>query len=210
MGIKEICAAVLKFQPDAVVATVKEELAGGTDISVILNDGLIAALDEVGRRFSSGDLFLPEMLMAARAMQGGVDVLRPHMVGEQLADKGKVLIGTVKGDQHDIGKNLVAMMLEGAGFTVIDLGVDVAADKFVEAARKNGSGLVAMSALLTTTMPEMETTVQALKQAELQLKIMLGGAPVTRGFSQRIGADGYGEDAAKAVEVARELLQAHR
>jgi len=179
MGVKNITEAVLAFNMAGVVDLVKAELDKGMEINSILNDGLIGAMDIVGKKFSDGELFVPEMLQAAKAMKAGLEVLKPHLSGEAAVTKGTIVIGTVKGDLHDIGKNLVAMMMEGAGFNVVDLGVDVAADKFVHSARENSAGVVALSALLTTTMPAMETTVAAIKEAGLAAMTIIGGAPVT-------------------------------
>jgi 5-methyltetrahydrofolate--homocysteine methyltransferase len=163
-------------------------------------------MDEVGEKFSCGDLFVPEMLMAAQAMQAGLKILKPHLTDESAKSKGTVVIGTVKGDLHDIGKNLVAMMMEGAGFTVIDLGVDVAPEGFLEAARKNNAKVVALSALLTTTMPFMEATIKVLAEAGLGVKTIVGGAPVTAEYASSIGAAGYSDDAPGAVVLARDLM----
>ena len=210
MAIEDIFEAVLTFNRAAAAEGVKAELAAGTDISIILDQGLIGALDVVGKKFSEGEMFVPEMLQAARAMKAGLEVLKPYLSSESIASKGTVIIGTVKGDLHDIGKNLVAMMMEGAGFNVVDLGVDVDADKFVKAAGEHNANVLGLSALLTTTMPKMSETVQALTEAGLRkkVKIFAGGAPVTQKFIDEIGADGYGADAASAVEKAKELAQA--
>lgn len=208
MAIQDIFNAVLEFDEERVPELVRAELDAGTDVQQILNQGLIAAMDDVGQRFSEGELFVPEMLMAAQAMKAGLEVLRPLLTGDQAQPKGTLVIGTVKGDLHDIGKNLVAMMLEGAGFQVIDLGVDVDTEKFIEAAQANNAQIVCMSALLTTTMPAMEATVKAIREQGLPLKTMVGGAPVTEAFAQKIGADGYSEDAPGAVELARRLMAA--
>lgn len=163
---------------------------------------------EVGRRFEEGDYFVPELLIAAHAMQAGLASLKPHLQQGELKAAGTVVIGTVKGDLHDIGKNLVAMMLEGAGFEVIDLGADVPPEKFVDAVRTNGAQIVAMSALLTTTMPNMKATLDALQAAGIrqQVKVMVGGAPVTDSYASQIGADGFAPDASRAVHLARSLL----
>ena len=206
MTTQDIFNAVLAFDEATVVAKTQAELDAGTDIGTILNDGLISAMDEVGERFSAGELFVPEMLMAAQAMKRGVAVLRPHLTGTGARPKGTIVIGTVKGDQHDIGKNLVAMMLECAGFNVIDLGVDVAAGKFLTAARKSNADIVAMSALLSTTMSAMERTIAKLRTDGSNFKTMAGGAPVTQAFADQIGADGYSADAPGAVIVARRLV----
>jgi len=206
MGIKDIYAAVLEFDSDQVVKLVKDEISRGTEIQVILNDGLISAMDEVGKRFSEGELFVPEMLLAAQAMKAGLDQLKPHMKQEDSSTKGTIVIGTVKGDLHDIGKNLVAMMMEGAGFEVIDLGIDVDTEKFIQAAEEHKADIICMSALLTTTMPEMKVVVDTLKERGLNYKTMVGGAPVSQEFADQIGADGYSPDAPSAVEKARLLI----
>ena len=208
MAIEDIFEAVLTFNRAAAAEGVKAELAAGTDISIILDQGLIGALDVVGKKFSDGEMFVPEMLQAARAMKAGLEVLKPYLSSESIASKGTVIIGTVKGDLHDIGKNLVAMMMEGAGFNVVDLGVDVDADKFVKAASEHNADVLGLSALLTTTMPAMENTVAAIKEAGLAVRTIIGGAPVTETFADQIGADGYSDDAPGAVELARKLMKA--
>jgi len=206
MAIEDIFEAVLTFNKAAAAEGVKAELAAGTDISIILDQGLIGALDVVGKKFSDGEMFVPEMLQAARAMKAGLEVLKPYLSSESIASKGTIIIGTVKGDLHDIGKNLVAMMMEGAGFNVVDLGVDVDADKFVKAASEHNADVLGLSALLTTTMPAMEDTVAAIKEAGLAVRTIIGGAPVTETFADQIGADGYSDDAPGAVELARKLM----
>ncbi len=206
MAIQDIFDAVLAFDEATVKAGTQAEIDAGTEIQTILNDGLIGALDEVGRRFSAGDLFVPEMLMAAQAMKAGLELIKPHLAGGKCQSRGTVVIGTVKGDLHDIGKNLVTMMLEGGGFDVVDLGVDVDSDKFIRAVEENKAQIVAISALLTTTMPAMEKTISAIKQAALPVKTIVGGAPVSQSFADRIGADGYSADAAGAAQLARQLL----
>ena len=207
MAIKDIYEGVLAFQVDKVKELTQAELDAGTDVETILNDGLISAMDEVGQKFSEGILFVPEMLMSAQAMKGGMEILKPHLSEEISHSKGTVVIGTVKGDLHDIGKNLVAMMMEGAGLTVVDLGVDVDSEKFVEAAKDNNADVVALSALLTTTMPSMETTIKAIKEAGLSTKSIIGGAPVTEAFANQIGADGHSDDAPGAVDLVRRLVE---
>ena len=159
-----------------------------------------------GSRFSAGEIFVPEMIVAAQAMKCGLDILRPLLVGADTEARGTVVMGTVKGDLHDIGKNLVGIMLESAGFNVIDLGVDVEADKFISVVREKGADLVALSALLTTTMPAMSACVAGLKEQGLDAKVMVGGAPVTQDFADKIGADGYAEEAPGAVALARKLV----
>jgi len=208
MSIKEISQGVLTFDKAKVKELTQTELDAGTEINSILNDGLIGAMDIVGKKFSEGELFVPEMLQAAKAMKAGLEVLKPHLSSEAVTSKGTIIIGTVKGDLHDIGKNLVAMMMEGAGFDVVDLGVDIDADKFVKAAVEHDAGVVALSALLTTTMPAMEATIVAIKEAGVAAKTIIGGAPVTEAYADKIGADGYSDDAPGAVEVARKLVAA--
>ncbi len=208
MDLKQIFENVINGAAPAVETGVKEALAAGVSADVILKEALIAAMDEVGKRYEEGDIFVPEMLVAARAMQTGLALLKPHLVGGGTESAGKVAIGTVKGDLHDIGKNLVAMMLEGAGFEIIDLGVDVPPQAFVDAVNNKGAQVVGMSALLTTTMSNMGVTIEALKAAGLRdkVKVMIGGAPVTQDFANQIGADGFAADASSATRVARELL----
>jgi len=206
MAINEIFKSVIALDESQTADLVQAELDHGTDIMTVLNEGLIAAMDEVGKRYSQGVFFVPEMLMAAQAMKRGVSVLRPHLAGTGARPKGTIVIGTVKGDQHDIGKNLVAMMLECSGFKVIDLGVDVDTGKFLTAARTNNVDIVAMSALLTTTMSAMEATISKVKIEGSNLKTMVGGAPLTQAFADKIGADGYSPDAPGAVAVARRLV----
>jgi 5-methyltetrahydrofolate--homocysteine methyltransferase len=174
----------------------------------ILRDGLISAMTEVGNRFESGEFFIPEMLISARAMKSGLALLRPHLIAAHVQASGKIVIGTVQGDLHDIGKNLVGMMLEGNGFEVIDLGADVAVDKYIEAVKTYQPDLVGASALLTTTMPRMAEIIHSLKQAGLRerVKVMIGGAPVTQEYASHIGADGFAPDAALAAACAKELM----
>ena len=206
MAIQDIYDAVLAFNINKVVEKVQAELESGSDAQTILNDGLIAPLDEVGRLFSQGDLFMPEMLRAANAMKKGLEVLRPHLENADELSKGTVVLGTVKGDLHDIGKNLVGMMLEGGGFKVVDLGVDVGPDQFIAAVEQNGALAVGLSALLTTTMPAMKAIIAAIHEKGLAVKTMVGGAPVSRGFAEEIGADGYSDDAPSAVALVRSFL----
>ena len=206
MALKEIFEAVLALDEARTAHMVQAELDRGTDVMAILNQALIAAMDEVGKRYSQGVFFVPEMLMAAQAMKRGVVVLQPHLTRTGAKPKGTIVIGTVKGDHHDIGKNLVAIMLECGGFKVIDLGVDVDPGKFLTAARKGHAHVVAMSALLSTTMLAMEASISKLKTDGSNLKTMVGGAPVTQAFAEKIGADGYSPDAPGAVTVARRLV----
>lgn len=206
MSIRDIFNAVLNFDTDSVVENVRKELSQGTNVAVILKEGLIAPLDEVGQKFTTGEIFLPEMLAAAQAMRGGLDLIRPQLAGAHNLIAGKVVIGTVKGDLHDIGKDLVAMMLEGAGFAVVNLGVDVDPESFLKSAHDQQADIVALSALLTTTMPAMQTTLKRLKSAGVQAKVIVGGAPVNQSFADQIGADGYADDAPGAVVLAKRLL----
>jgi 5-methyltetrahydrofolate--homocysteine methyltransferase len=197
--------AVLDYEDAATERLVRAELEHGTDLQVILNDALIAAMDEVGDLFSQGTLFVPEMLMAARAMKAGLEVLRPLLTETDAKPVGTVVIGTVHRDLHDIGKNLVGMMLEGAGFTVVNLGVDVPPQAFLDAVREHHPDVLGMSALLTTTMPNMGKTVELLRNEGWNGRIMVGGAPVNKEFADAIGADGFAADAPGAVELARRM-----
>ena len=206
--IQEIAAAVEAGKAKIVGGLVEEAIKEGCNPTEILNAGMIDAMGVVGDKFKKNEIFVPEMLVAARAMKKGVEVLKPHLAGDSAASAGKYIIGTVAGDLHDIGKNLVAMMIESAGFEVIDLGVDVPAEKFVEAIKENPDcKVVGVSALLTTTMPAMKDTVKAIIDAGLksQVKIMVGGAPINQEFADEIGADAYTADAASAASVAKEL-----
>ena len=207
MDLKELYEHVIEGEAAEVEAGVKAALEAGVSPNTILNEALIAAMDEVGRRFEEGEYFVPEMLIAARAMQAGLRLLKPHLTSAETKSAGKVAIGTVKGDLHDIGKNLVAMMLEGAGFEIQDLGVDVTPDSFVKAVEA-GAQIIGMSALLTTTMGNMGVTMEALKSAGLRdkVKVMIGGAPVTQEYANQIGADAFAPDASSAVRTARQLL----
>jgi 5-methyltetrahydrofolate--homocysteine methyltransferase len=206
--IKEIYDAVINGQQGPASAKVKEALDKGMDPALVLNEGMVAAMAEVGRLFEEGEYFVPEMLISARAMQAGMALLKPRLVQADVKSKGKVVAGTVKGDLHDIGKNLVCMMLEGASFEIVDLGTDVSPDKFVEAVKNTGANVLAMSALLTTTMPNMKNTIEALKSAGLRdrVKVMVGGAPLTTEYAEKIGADGYAPDASRAVALAKTLV----
>ena len=207
-GIQEVYDLVVKGKAKKVGAAVTEALEAGCDPTEILNKGMIAAMDEVGAKFKNGEIFVPEMLVAAKAMKNGVELLKPHLASGVAGAAGKVIIGTVAGDLHDIGKNLVAMMMESAGFEIIDLGVDVPKEKFVEMVEANpDTKIVACSALLTTTMPSLKETVAALNAAPFRsnIKVMVGGAPITQAFADEIGADAYTEDAASAAQKAKEL-----
>lgn len=194
---------------DEVAAATQKALDEGISAGEILNQGLIAGMDVVGRDFKSGELFIPEVILCARAMHAGLEVLRPLLIETGNDSLGKVVIGTVAGDLHDIGKNLVSMMLEGAGFEIIDLGTDVQPEQFVEIVRAEGTDLVGMSALLTTTMLSMKSTIDALGEAGLRdsVRVLVGGAPVTANFAEQIGADAYAADAVAAVDTARSLIE---
>jgi 5-methyltetrahydrofolate--homocysteine methyltransferase len=206
MELQNIYQSVLEGNAAEVQTGVQAALSEGMSADVILKEGLIAAMEEVGKRFEEGDFFVPEMLISARAMQSGLVLLKPQLVESGIKAAGKVAIGTVKGDLHDIGKNLVAMMLEGAGFEVQDLGTDVDAQKFVKAAQ-DGAQVIGMSALLTTTMSSMQATIQALQAAGLrdEVKVVIGGAPVTDAYAHQVGADAFAPDASSAVRVVRQL-----
>jgi 5-methyltetrahydrofolate--homocysteine methyltransferase len=206
--IKEIYNGILEGQHKAVEAKVQSALGAGVNPKELLDNGMIAAMAEVGRLFEIGEYYVPEMLISARAMQAGLAVLKPYLKEANVQSAGKVAIGTVKGDLHDIGKNLVAMMLEGAGFEIMDLGTDVAPEKFVGAVH-SGANLIALSALLTTTMPNMKAVIEGLKVAGMRdnVKVMIGGAPVTDSYAAQIGADGYAPDASRAVSLAKSLLK---
>ncbi len=186
----------------------QETLERGEPVENILKNGLIQAMERIGVKFKSGEIYIPEVLIAARAMHAGLAVLKPILSKSSGSMTGKVIVGTVKGDLHDIGKNLVAMMLEGGGFEVVDLGIDVSPEKFIEAIEKHHPQAVAMSALLTTTIKEMRNTIQAFEKANLRkkVKVIIGGAPVTEKFAKEIGADGYARDAASAVDMVKSLL----
>ena len=204
--LKALADAVIKGDQNKALEITKAALAEGTAAKDVLDNGLIAGMDIVGARFKKNEVYIPEVLISARAMKMAMEVLEPELVKAGVEPVGKLLIGTVQGDLHDIGKNLVAMMLKGAGFEVIDLGVDVEPEKFVEQAKAAKAQVVGMSALLTTTMPGMEKTIKALKDAGIPIKVMIGGAPVTQDYADRIGADGYAPDAASAVDTAKSLV----
>lgn len=207
---QEIYTAVVEGSASAVKSAVQSGLDAGEAAETLLNNGLIAAMQEVGRLFEEGEYFVPEMLISARAMQAGMAILRPILVEQDIQPVGKIVLGTVKGDLHDIGKNLVGMMLEGAGFQIIDLGADVSPEKFLEAIQAHQPDLVGMSALLTTTMANMEKTVRFLVENGVrdQVKVMIGGAPVTQRYAEEIGADGFAADANQAAILALRLVNA--
>jgi len=206
--LQEIADCVIAGRFDDIEALVESALSDGVDPQTIVNDGLRSGMQVVGEKFKANEFFIPEVLIAARAMKAGMEVVKPHLAADSTDSLGTVVIGTVQGDLHDIGKNLVAMMLEGAGFQVIDLGADASPEAFVEAARENNAELVAMSALLTTTMPKMAETIRALNSADLDrtVRTMIGGAPVTQSYANEIGADAYAPEAASAVDAAKELV----
>lgn len=209
--IQEIAELVEKGKAKLVGKAVQEAIDEGCDPTAILNEGMIDAMAVVGERFKNNEIFVPEMLVAARAMKKGVEVLKPYLATGATGALGKLIIATVAGDLHDIGKNLVAMMIESAGFEVIDLGVDVPIEKIVECYKENpDTKIIALSALLTTTMPSLRDTVAALNGEDFRsdIKVMVGGAPITREFAEEIGADGYSEDAASAATLAKELVSA--
>ncbi len=206
--LRSIADAVKNGRAKVVKQLVPEALAEGFSVNEILNDGLLVGMSELGELFKKNEVYVPEVLVAARAMKAGTDLLKPYMMSSDIKPKGTVAIGTIKGDLHDIGKNLVRMMMEGAGLNVIDLGVDVAPEAFINAVQNQGAQIVAMSALLTTTMNGMRDTITALEEAGLRdkVKVMIGGAPVTQSFADEIGADAFTPDAASATDRALELV----
>ncbi len=206
--ITEIKEAVIDGSQKVVPGKVQAALDAGIDPETILNEAMIKGMAEVGQLFEDGEFFVPEMLVAARAMASGMEILKPRLIQADVKSAGKVVIGTVQGDLHDIGKNLVGMMLEGAAFEVIDLGADVSPEKFVSAVKENGAQIVAMSALLTTTMPSMKVTIEALEAAGIRdkVKVMVGGAPLSDQYAKEIRADGYSQDANRAVSLAKSLI----
>jgi len=207
--LNALAAAIISGKAPVAKELTEQALAEGLPAAEILNRGLVAGMNVVGEKFKNNEFYVPEVLIAARAMKNAMEVLRPVLAETGVEPAGRVAIGTVRGDLHDIGKNLVAMMLEGAGFEIIDLGVDVKPEQFVEAVQKRNADIVALSALLTTTMPAMKDTIQALESAGLrrEVAVMIGGAPVTQSYADEIGADGYAPDAASAVDKAKALLK---
>jgi 5-methyltetrahydrofolate--homocysteine methyltransferase len=208
MDLQDIRDKTVVGDRNAVEQLVGQAVEEGVPAGEIISGYLIPALAEVGDRFERGEIFVPEMLLAARAMQTGVSVLEPFLMGSEVEKVGRMVIGTVKGDLHDIGKNLVRMMFEAAGFDVIDIGIDVSAEAFVGAVKENNPDIVGMSALLTTTLPAVGTTIEALVKAGVRdsVKVLVGGAPVTQAYADRVGADGYAPDAAAAARRGKELL----
>jgi 5-methyltetrahydrofolate--homocysteine methyltransferase len=205
--VTEIKTMLMKGKAKDVEALVTKALQEGIPPATILNEGLLAGMGEIGEKFKKNEVYVPEVLIAARAMKAGMAVLKPKLLEAKVQPRGTVVIGTVKGDLHDIGKNLVGMMLEGAGFQVIDAGIDVPPEKFLDLARTHKAQIIGCSALLTTTMTNMKAVVDAVKNSDLKgkVKIMVGGAPVTQAFCDEIGADGYAPDAASAVDLAKRL-----
>jgi corrinoid protein of di/trimethylamine methyltransferase len=206
--LQELHDAILNGDNKTAVAVTKEALADNADPLDLVTNYMVPAMDEVGKRFECEEYFVPELLLAARAMKGALQLIRPLLAERGNEPVGRVVIGTVKGDLHDIGKNLIASMLEGGGFEVIDLGADVAPERFVDAVREKNANIVCLSALLTVTMPSMKTTIEALKRAGVRekVRVLIGGAPVTQQYADEIGADGYGTNAASAVPLARKVL----
>jgi len=208
--LKQLFEAILSGDAKASQTITQQALAEGIDPLKLVNEYMVPAMDEVGRRFESCEYFVPELLISARAMKGALDLIRPLLTARGDEPVGRVAIGTVKGDLHDIGKNLVASLLEGGGFEVIDLGVNVPPEKFIATIKEKKANVVAMSALLTTTMPAMKTTIDALKQAGVRehVKVLIGGAPITQKYAEEIGADGYSENAVGAVALAKRAVAA--
>jgi 5-methyltetrahydrofolate--homocysteine methyltransferase len=206
-SIKDLTEFVIQADIEKVKETTAALLAAGEDPLKLINEGLIPGINEVGERFKEGNLFVPEMMMSAQAMKAGVDLAKEKIEGADIPNAGTVVIGTVAGDLHDIGKNLVSMMLDSSGFNVVDLGVDVPTDKFVAAVKEHKASIVGLSALLTTTMPAMKEVIDALKEGNLrdQVKVVIGGAPVSQAYADEIGADGYAPDAALAVELCKKI-----
>ncbi|CAA7600614.1 Methyltransferase cognate corrinoid protein [Acididesulfobacillus acetoxydans] len=205
---EDLAHSVIAGQQDRVKQLTQQALDAGTDPVEIINQGLISGMNVVGARFKVGQMFVPEVLMSARAMNGGMELVKPLLVGQELPSAGKVVLGTVKGDLHDIGKNLVGMMLESAGFTVVNLGVDAGPQKFLQAIKEHKPGVIGMSALLTTTMLSMKDTIEVLKEEGLRnkVKVIVGGAPISQDFADEIGADGFAPDAASATDLCKKLL----
>lgn len=206
--LNEISARLQEGKAKVVRELVQKALEDGLPVKQILEEGLLGGMNVIGVKFKNNEVFVPEVLVAARAMNYGMEVLKPHLASSNVKAKGRVCVGTVQGDLHDIGKNLVIMMLEGSGFAVVDAGVDVAPERFAELAREHRAQVVGLSALLTTTMPNMRTAVEAIRAAGVPAKVIIGGAPVTQEYCDAIGADGYSADAASAAELAKRLVAA--
>jgi 5-methyltetrahydrofolate--homocysteine methyltransferase len=208
--IKELSETLETGDAERVAELTKQALASGIPAAIVLNQSLILGMNRIGEKFKNREIFLPDVLLAAKAMYAGLDLLKPHLVRDGIPVRGRVVIGSIQGDLHDIGKNLVAIMLKGAGFEIFDLGNDVAPEKFVAAAQRENAQVIGMSALLTTTMPGMKKVMDLLKEKGLagQVKVIIGGAPVTDEFRREIGADAYGYDAANAVDKVKQLVGA--
>lgn len=206
--LQQIADNVISGKANETKELVQAAVDEGTPVADILNKGLVAGMAVVGKKFKANEFYVPEVLIAARAMKFGMEIIEPKLKEGGVEPVGSIVIGTVKGDLHDIGKNLVGMMLQGAGFNVVDVGIDVEPEKFVQTVQEQGCNLVGLSALLTTTMPQMKSVIDALKEAGLETKVIIGGAPVTEDYAQEIGADGYAADAASAVDVAKEVVGA--
>ena len=208
--LEKLYEAILTGDADTAIELTEQAIAADVNPQELVNERMIPAMDEVGRRFEEGEFFIPELLISGRAMKGALDLLRPLLAASGAEPAGRVVIGTVKGDLHDIGKGLVASMLEGGGFEVIDLGVDVAAEKFVAEVRESNADVLALSALLTTTMPAIKDVIEAMNETDLsgRCKVMIGGAPITQEYADAVGADGYSESANGAVTLARTLTTA--
>jgi 5-methyltetrahydrofolate--homocysteine methyltransferase len=204
--LQEIANCVISGKAQETKDLVQAALDEGTPVGDVLDQGLVAGMDVVGAKFKANEFYVPEVLIAARAMKWGMEILEPKLADAGIEPIASIAIGTVKGDLHDIGKNLVGMMLQGAGFNVVDLGIDVAPEKFLEAVKEQGCKIVGLSALLTTTMPQMQNVIAALKEAGVEAKVMIGGAPVTQNYADEIGADGYAPDAASAVDIAKSVI----
>jgi len=205
--LKKIAESLIQGNASRIRELVQEAIDDGQDTGMILQEGLIAGMNVIGDRFKMNEIYIPEVLIAARAMKEGMVLLRPLIASEAIKNEGAIVLGTVKGDLHDIGKNLVGVMLEGAGFDVIDLGIDVDPEKFIKATKENNASIVGLSCLLTTTMAAMEDAILSINNSRLnaKVKIMIGGAPITQKYADEIGADGYAPDAARAVDLARQL-----
>ena len=208
INLQEIADNLIKGQAKKVSELTIVAIEEGIEPAKILNEGLIAGMDVVGQKFKACEFYVPEVLIAARAMKGAMEILKPKLLESGVKPIAKIAIGTVKGDLHDIGKNLVSMMLQGAGFEIVDLGVDVTSEKFIEAIKTEEVSIIGMSALLTTTMPSMKDTIEAIKEAGIRdkVKVIIGGAPVSQSYSDEIAADGYATDAASAVEISKKVL----
>ncbi len=204
--LEEMAANLMKGKANDVKAAVQKALDEGLEPNTILTEGLLSGMGVIGERFKKNEVYVPEVLIAARAMKAGMEILQPALVSSGVEPRGIAVVGTVKGDLHDIGKNLVCMMLEGAGLKVVDIGIDVDPAKFVEQAKANNAKVIGVSALLTTTMTNMKAVVDAVKESGIDAKVMIGGAPVTQAFCDEIGADGYAPDAASAADLAVSLL----